>query len=94
MFISSKLHIQQLILIFLVYLLVLNLLNYFFGIEFKFILETLITLFAVFLGAFLAYAFNSGRQNIAERQNDIKNANLVLFSLIQFWNSLENYKKN
>ncbi len=93
MFYSSKLHNQRLLLVTLVFLLVLILFHNFFGFELKLILETLITLFAVYLGAFLAYTFNIERQKKVDKQKDIQNANLSLFSLLQFLNSLENYQK-
>jgi len=56
------------------------------------IIEVFVNLSAVFLGAYFAFAFSANREKQLKNEHDAVNANLALFNLIEYYNSLQNYR--
>lgn len=92
MSLKDKASNRRLVLLSLVFLLTLIILGLYFHFKLQFIVETLVTLVAVGLGAYLAYDLSVRRQEKTNTESHIQSANLALFTLIELFNSLKNYQ--
>ncbi len=67
-------------------------LRFAFGFNFHQIIEILANFVAVFLGAYFAFTFSANREKQLRIETYVVNSNLALFNLIEYFNSLENYR--
>jgi len=62
--------------------------------EWKDFLAAFVTLLATFVGAWVAFALERSRRRDEEEQRNVAAVNRALYTLLNFWNVLEQYRKD